>query len=60
MGLGTKCARNSCAGIGPLQLGVVLVCTIIDLISTQNVRSEELVTFFEFMKSSGDVVTMHR
>ena len=34
------------------------VCTIIDLISTHNVRSEALETFFESMASYGEVITM--
>ena len=31
MAPGTEFARDFCAGIGPLQLGVVLVCILIDL-----------------------------
>ena len=35
------------------------ICTnIIDIISTQNVRSEALVTFLKFMTSYGDDINM--
>ena len=34
------------------------ICTIIDLISTQNDRSEALATFLKFMTSYDDVITM--
>ena len=49
MAPGTEFAREFCAGIGPLQLGVVLVLSIFSVKKNQNVIMLILELSFEYM-----------